>query len=61
MQWLDCTPQQQWPEFVRGDIGYGTQTWMLELESKGVRYLFKLKQGTKVKEFIAFCELESEW
>ena len=61
MQWLDRTPQQQWPEFVRGDIGYGTQTWMLELESKGVRYLFKLRQSTKVKELIAFCELESEW
>ena len=61
MQWLDRTPQQQWPEFVRGDIGYGTQTWMLELESKGVRYLFKLRQSKKVKELIAFCELDSEW
>ena len=46
---------------MRGDIGYGTQTWMLELESKGVRYLFKLRQSKKVKELIAFCELESEW
>ena len=34
---------------------------MLELESKGVRYLFKLRQSKKVKELIAFCELESEW
>ena len=37
MQWLDRTPQQRWPEFVRGDIGYGTQTWMLELESEWQR------------------------
>ena len=41
MQWLDRTPQQQWPEFVRGDIGYGTQTWMLELESEWQRGLRK--------------------
>lgn len=57
MQWLERTPRARWPEFVRGDIGYGTQTWMLELEARGLGYLFKLKQSKKVKDLIALCEL----
>lgn len=61
MQWLERTPRARWPEFVRGDIGYGTQTWMLELEARGLSYLFKLKQSKKVKDLIALCELNSEW
>jgi hypothetical protein len=61
LQWLGRTPRARWPEFVRGDIGYGTQTWMLELEAQGLRYLFKLKQTKKVKELIALCELNSGW
>ena len=60
-EWLERTPKTQWPEFVRGDIGYGTQTWMLELERLGIIYLFKIKQTVKVKELIALCELQAEW
>jgi len=60
-QWLERTPGDRWPEFVRGDIGYGTQTWMLELEARGLGYLFKLRQTKNVKELIALCELKSEW
>jgi hypothetical protein len=60
-QWFDRTPRARWPEFVRGDIGYGTQTWMLELEAHGVHYLFKLKQTRKVKELITLCEMNSDW
>ncbi|MGB0717875.1 MAG: transposase [Alphaproteobacteria bacterium] len=60
-EWLERTPQTQWPEFVRGDIGYGTQTWMLELERLGVIYLFKIKQTAKVKELIGMCELQAQW
>jgi len=59
--WLERTPQHQWPEFVRGDIGYGTQTWMVELERRGLFFLFKIKQSAKVKELIGLCELEQVW
>lgn len=59
--WLERTPRNQWPEFVRGDIGYGTQTWMLELERREVCYLFKVKQSAKVKELIGLCEQENDW
>jgi len=61
MQWLERTPAHLWPEFVRGDIGYGTQTWMVQLESRGVDYLFKLKLTANVRKLVALCELQSQW
>lgn len=61
MQWLERMPREVWPHFVRGDIGYGTQTWMSELEAKGLPYLFKLKQTAKVRKLVALCELKSSW
>lgn len=32
INWLARRPTGELPEFVRGDIGYGTQTWMQEFE-----------------------------
>ncbi len=61
IDWLTRRPEHERPEFVRGDIGYGTQTWMQELELIGVAYLFKLKQTKGVKELVSFCELQCEW
>lgn len=61
MQWLERMPREVWPSFVRGDIGYGTQVWMSDLEAKGLPYLFKLKRSARVKELIALCELKSSW
>jgi hypothetical protein len=61
IDWLTRRPKHERPEFVRGDIGYGTQTWMQELELIGVAYLFKLKQTKGVKELVSFCELQCEW
>ncbi len=60
-QWLERTPRERWPEFIRGDIGYGTQTWMAELETVGMPYLFKLRQTSKIKDLIAYCELQQQW
>lgn len=61
LDWLKLRPENQLPQFVRGDIGYGTQRWMQELETLGVAYLFKLKQTKGVKELIGLSELQSEW
>jgi len=43
LEWLERTPRARWPEFVRADIDYGTQTWMLEPEAHRLGYPFKLK------------------
>lgn len=61
VDWLERTPESELPEFVRGDIGYGTQTWMLQLEALGVLYLFKLKLTKGVKDMVHLCELNNEW
>lgn len=61
MEWLDRMPRRLWPEFARGDIGYGTQRWMEQLESRDLNYLFKLRQSPNVKKLVAWCELTSSW
>jgi len=49
------------PEFVRGDIGYGTDKFMKELESINQSYLFKLKRSKNVKELIGKHHGLGEW
>ncbi len=61
LEWLKQRPAQQRPEFVRGDISYGTEKWMQQLEELGVAYLFRLKQTKGVKEWIHFIERENNW
>ena len=52
-QTLEKLPRHQWPVFVRGDCGYGSETVMLEHEQRGLPYLFKLRHSAKVKELVA--------
>lgn len=61
LDWLKERPSGQLPQFIRGDISYGTQTWMQELEALEVAYLFKLKQTRGVKELIGLSERQSQW
>ena len=49
---LEKLPRHHWPEFVRGDCGYGSETVMLEHEQRGLPYLFKLRHTAKVKELV---------
>ena len=61
LTWLKNCPADRLPEFVRGDIGYGTERWMQELEALRLAFLFKLKQTKGVKELIALIEHENQW
>ena len=61
LDWLKERPPEECPEFVRGDISYGTERWMQELENLGVPYLFRLKQTKGVKELIRLIERENDW
>lgn len=58
---IDSLPREKWPEFLRGDSGYGSQDNMLESEQRGIRYLFKLKQTKNVKGLINRLELSRGW
>ena len=61
LDWLKERPAGQRPEFVRGDISYGTEKWMQQLEDLGVAYLFRLKQTKGVKDLIGLIDREKNW
>jgi hypothetical protein len=49
---LGKLPRHQWPTFIRGDCGYGSESIMLECEQRDVPYLFKLRHTKKVKVLV---------
>jgi Transposase DDE domain group 1 len=59
---LESIPQDQWPQFIRGDVSYGTEKIMTEAESRDVKYLFKLKSTSKIKALIKDnMEKNADW
>jgi len=61
-QLLDSIPKANWPEFIRGDISYGTEKIMSESESRELKYLFKIKCSSKIKALIKHnMENNFEW
>ena len=58
---LESIPQNQWPEFLRGDCCFGTDGVMRAAEERGVPYLFKLKQSKNVSKEIKRLLLERGW
>ena len=61
MALLNRLPANCKPEFVRGDIGYGTDKMMKELEAISQHYLFKLKRSKYVQELIHKHHCLGEW
>jgi hypothetical protein len=59
--WLERRPREQWPELIRGDLAWGTDRMMEECEQRGLAYLFKLKQTTKVKRHIEKLFRRADW
>jgi len=49
---LESFSKDQWPQFIRGDVSYGTERIMTESELREVKYLFKLKCTSKIKALI---------
>ncbi len=58
---LKRLPADSKPEFVRGDIGWGTDNAMREMEAMNQPYLFKLKKSTHVKSLIHKHHCQGEW
>ena len=58
---LNRLPEGNKPEFVRGDIGWGTDTVMRELEDIKQSYLFKLKKSKNVINLIYKHHGLGEW
>ena len=58
---IDSLPRQMWPQFVRGDCGYGNEDNMKAAEDRGLCYLFKLRQTSNVKGLIRMLETQGGW
>jgi len=58
---LNRLPAASKPKFVRGDIGWGTDNAMTQMESIEQSYLFKLKKSKNVKDLIYKQHCLGEW
>jgi len=58
---VDALPRAAWPCFIRGDCNYGTERDMNDAETRGLPYLFKLRQTSKVKALIQQVFCRNDW
>lgn len=58
---LEELPKDRWPDFIRGDCGFGTDVIMTQAEVIRLPYLFKLKQTKNVKQLIGYCMKQNSW
>jgi len=58
---LKALPEKQRPQLVRGDIAFGIDPVVRELEDMGQAYLFKLKQTAGVKRLIERLWRDTDW
>jgi hypothetical protein len=58
---LDGLPRELWPEFIRGDVAFGTEPIMHEAEERNLHYLTKLKLTSNVKKAINRLIDRGEW
>ena len=60
-EFLERLPRHAWPAFLRGDCAYGNERDMAEAESRGLAFVFKLRQTSKVKRLIEDVFLREDW
>ena len=58
---LDALPPERRPKMVRGDCGFGSDTFMGPLEERGQPYLFKLRLSKNVKRHIERVFWDADW
>ncbi len=58
---LERLAPEERPVLVRGDIAFGNEGMMAEMEEMGQRYLFKLKQTAGVKRLIERLWRRGDW
>lgn len=58
---LDGIPRELWPEFIRGDVAFGSDPIMQEAEERKLHYLTKLKLTSNVKKAINRLIDRGEW
>lgn len=60
-QLLDGMPRELWPDFIRGDVSFGSETIMREAEDRNLHYLTKLRLTTNVNKLINRLIAKGVW
>jgi len=60
-QLLDSMPRELWPDFIRGDVSFGSEAIMREAEERNLHYLTKLRLTANVKKLINRLIAKGEW
>ena len=58
---IEGLEKNNWPDFLRGDCGFGTDAIMTKAEEIELPYLFKLKQTKNVKRLTEYCMRQNNW
>ncbi len=58
---IDGLPRDCWPALLRGDSGIVSENTLREAESRGIDYLFKLRQTKNVKTLIGRAFQKGGW
>jgi hypothetical protein len=59
--WFDALPGTHRPAMIRGDIAYGSETFLKKAEERGQPYLTKIKRTALVKRLVRTLFGESGW
>ena len=58
---LDRLPRELWPVFIRGDVAFGSEPFMVAAEQRHVHYLTKLRLTKNVKKLIYRMIAKGRW
>ena len=58
---IDELPEGSKPRLVRGDCGFGSEPVIVELEKRGIPYLFKLRLTKNVQRYIQKNFWMNDW
>jgi hypothetical protein len=60
-KYLDSLPRELWPDFIRGDVSFGSESIMYEAEERQLHFLSKLRLTSNVKKLIERVIAKGDW
>jgi len=58
---LEARERKDWPSLLRGDLAWGSESAMVEVEVRQLPYLFKLRQSQGARLKISQLAREEGW
>jgi hypothetical protein len=60
-KYLDSLPRELWPDFIRGDVSFGSESILYEAEERQLHFLSKLRLTSNVKKLIERVIAKGDW